>query len=125
MATTSKQTAQETVELDGFEGHYADLDGTTVGFERYTAHQDMAPLFRGLPDDACQCPHSGYVIRGKVGFRYTDGTEETVEAGQAYVARPGHTPIFHPDTELVEFSPTGPFTATVEGVMANLSTPAP
>ena len=42
----------------------------------------LAPFFKGLPNDECQCEHMGYVIRGKVGFR-SGGSEELFEAGDA------------------------------------------
>lgn len=41
-------------------------------FETYTADADLAPLMKGLPDDRCQCPHMGYVLRGRVTFRFAD-----------------------------------------------------
>jgi hypothetical protein len=50
----------------------------------------MTPPFEGLPDYRCQSPHWGYVVKGKVGYRYAD-REEIVEAGEAYYALPGHT----------------------------------
>ena len=57
MAKASKSSASEHVEGEGFEGYYAELGGTTVGWETYTADADMTPLFVGLPDDRCQCEH--------------------------------------------------------------------
>jgi hypothetical protein len=36
--------------------------GYTVGCETYTADADLTPLFKGLPDDRCQCPHWGKTI---------------------------------------------------------------
>lgn len=51
---------------------------------------DFTPLFVGLPDDRCQCPHSGYVIDGSITIRYADGTEETCRAGDAYHWPTGH-----------------------------------
>ncbi len=30
----------------------------------------VAPLFQGLPDDRCQCPHWGYVIKGELRYRF-------------------------------------------------------
>ena len=30
------------VNVEGYEGHFADLDGYTVGFETYTADADLA-----------------------------------------------------------------------------------
>ena len=65
----------------------------------------MAPLFKGLPDDQCQCEHMGYVLKGKVGFR-TSGGEDVFEAGDAYYVGPGHTPVLYAGTEVIEFSPT-------------------
>lgn len=72
--------------MEGFEGHYENLEGGyTVGFESYSADADIGELFRGLPDDRSQCPHWGYVLDGKVTFRYA-GREETYAAGDAYYA---------------------------------------
>jgi hypothetical protein len=122
MPKTSKATASETVELEGFEAHYEKLDrGYTAAFERYTADSDPAEFFRGLPDDRCQCPHWGYVLSGRVTFRYPD-REETYEAGDAYYAPPGHTPVVFVGTELVEFSPTDGHDETTEVIVANTRT---
>ena len=54
-------------------------------FTSFLADMDPTPLFQGLPDDRCQCPHWGYVIKGKITFRFAD-REETYEAGDAYYA---------------------------------------
>ncbi len=105
--------------MEGFDGHYGELDGYTVGFESYTADADLAPFMRGLPDDRCQCPHWGYVIKGKIVFRFGD-REEVYEAGDAYYAPPGHTPVLYAGTEVVEFSPTEELNQTIEVVMRNL-----
>lgn len=121
MAKASKATAPQVEEVPGFEGRYAHLDEFTVGFETYTEDQDPAPLFVGLPDDACQCPHWGYVLRGSVSFRYSDGITEEYRAGDAYVARPGHTPLLTAGTEVVEFSPTVELDATMEVVFGNIA----
>ena len=29
----------------------------TVGFESYSEDADLAPYFKGLPNDECQCEH--------------------------------------------------------------------
>ena len=89
MPKASKATASEHETVEGYEGHFEHFDGGwTVGFEAYSQDADLAPLFKGLPDDECQCEHMGYVIRGKVGFR-SGGTEELFEAGDAYFVGPG------------------------------------
>jgi hypothetical protein len=76
-------------------------------------------LFKGLPNDQCQCEHMGYVIKGKLAFRSAEG-EETFEAGDAYYAGPGHTPILYAGTEVVEFSPTEHVGQTMEVVTKNM-----
>ena len=120
MAKLSIGTTSDHFELDGFEGHYGDIEGYTVGFERYDKDEDPAPLFAGLPDDACQCPHWGVVLEGTLVFRYTDGGEDVIKAGEAYYARPGHLPVFRAGTRVVEFSPADALTETMRVVMANL-----
>jgi hypothetical protein len=120
MAKISKETAAETMAVEGYEGHFQDLDGYTVAYEAFTADQDPAPLFRGLPDDHCQCPHWGVVVKGSLTYRYADGTSETMAAGDAYYARPGHLPLFTEGTETIEFSPTDGLQETVDQVTKNL-----
>lgn len=117
---SSKSQAAESFTAEGYEGHFADLDGYTVGFETYTAESDLAPLFKGLPDDRCQCPHWGIVLKGRVTYRYSDGSEETIGEGECYYAPPGHTPFLYPDTEVVEFSPTADLQKTIEAVTRNI-----
>ena len=46
----------------------------------------------GLPDDSCQCPHWGYVLKGELTFRFAD-REEVFEAGDAFYLPPGHVPL--------------------------------
>src|SRR5262245_9949474 len=120
MSRASRSTASQVERARGFEGRYEDLGGYVVGFESYTADQDAAALFRGLPDDACQCPHWGVVTLGRITFRFTDGTSEEYVEGDAYYARPGHTPVFTAGTEVVEFSPSAELATTMAVVMANL-----
>jgi len=122
MPKASKETASESMSLEGYEGHFEHWEGGySVGFERYTADADLAPFFVGLPDDRCQCPHWGYVLSGKVMFTYADGHSENYEAGEAYYAPPGHTPTIYAGTELVEFHPTEELAKTVEVVERNIA----
>ena len=46
MAKTSKKAAAQVESMAGFEGHYEDLGGYTVGFESYSQDVDGAPWFR-------------------------------------------------------------------------------
>ena len=120
MPKASRKTASETVQVEGYEGHIENFPGGyTVAFETYTADADLTPFFKGLPDDRCQSPHWGYVIKGKVTFK-SEGGEETFEAGDAYYAPPGHTPVLYAGTEIVEFNPTAELQQTLEVVTKNM-----
>jgi len=120
MPKTSKTTASETVEVEGYEGHIDHLDGGyTVAFETYSQDVDLSPFFEGLPDDRCQAEHWGYVIKGKVTFKSPTG-DETFQTGDAYYVPPGHTPVLYAGTEVVEFSPTAELARTMEVVSRNM-----
>jgi mannose-6-phosphate isomerase-like protein (cupin superfamily) len=120
MPKTSKATAPHHEDMGVMEGHYAELDRYTVGFETFREDADATPLFRGLPDDRCQSPHWGYVVRGKVIFHFADRSE-IYETGDAYYAPPGHIPVVSAGTELVEFSDTTEFGRTVEAIGRNMA----
>jgi hypothetical protein len=120
MPSVSKDNAATKVTWDGVDIDHADLEaGYAVCFERHTADADLAPLFRGLPEDRAQLPRWGYVIEGRIGFRFTD-REETFEAGEAYYVGAGHTPVHYAGTEIVEFSPTAILNETIPVVLRNL-----
>ena len=120
MAKISKDTATDVMAVHGYEGHFEDLGGYTVAYEAFTSDQDPAPLFQGLPGDHCQCPHWGVVTKGEMTYRYSDGTSETITAGEAYYAKPGHLPLFTAGTETIEFSPSDGLAETVAVVTKNV-----
>ncbi len=120
MRSATMETAPMGVTTDGFAVTGAHLDGGySVCFERHSADADLAPLFAGLPEDRCQLPRWGYVLRGRIGFRF-DEREETYGAGEAYYVAPGHTPVYYAGTEIVEFSPTEVLAQTIPVVIDNL-----
>jgi hypothetical protein len=88
-------------EFGEFEGSGVDLVRGELG-----PGADTTPLLEGLEDDLCQVPHWGYVVDGRITVRYTDGTEEVNEAGEAIHWPPGHT-IYTEDESatLILFSP--------------------
>jgi hypothetical protein len=88
-----------------------------VELEQFPAGLDTAPLLKGLPGDACPCPHWGYVFSGRFTVRYADH-EETIGAGDAFYLQPGHVPVFLEDTEMLELSPPKELAAVVEHVNA-------
>jgi hypothetical protein len=120
MPKTSRETAERVQDMGVMEGRYSELGGYTVGFETFREDADAAPVFRGLPDDRCQCPHWGYVIAGRLTLRYADH-DEVYEAGDAYVAPPGHLPLVAAGTQVVEFSPTEELARTMEVAGRNMA----
>jgi hypothetical protein len=119
MPKVSRETASEAVSLEGLDVRVEHLDGGySVCFEKHTDDADLAELFRGLPDDRCQLPRWGYVLKGMITFRFADA-EETYVAGDAYYVPPGHTPVHYAGAEIVEFSPTDELHETIGVVMEN------
>src|SRR4051795_12359795 len=120
MPKASKDSASAHHDMGVMEGHYQELGGYTVGFETFREDADGTPLFKGLPDDRCQSPHWGYVLRRSVTFKFAD-RDEVYETGDAYYAPPGHIPVVSAGTEIVEFSPTEEYGRTMEVLTRNLS----
>jgi len=108
------------MEAPGIRLREVEWGGQTVGFTEALAQMDPAPLFVGLPDDRCQCPHWGYVIEGSVRFRFADH-EETYRAGDVYYAPPGHTPVVEAGARWVDFSPTDLWRKTAEVTARNMA----
>lgn len=105
MATFTRTNTALAVDLDGLgQQHRAEDGGMTIALENWRGGLDTAEMFADLPDGACQEPHWGYVLKGSVTMRYSDGTSETLSAGQAYYIRPGHNAHVDEDVELVEFT---------------------
>lgn len=88
---------------------------------RFPKGADAAPLLVGMPQDLCQCPHWGTVLKGSIHVRYADGREEVVRAGDVYYWPPGHTVRVDEDYEAVEFSPSGPMGEVIEHLKSKLS----
>jgi hypothetical protein len=64
MPKVSRETASETIALEGLDVQLEHLDGGySVCFESHTAAADLADLFRGLPDDRCQLPSGSRTAR--------------------------------------------------------------
>lgn len=69
------------------------------------AGTDIAPLLKGLKDDACQAPHWGYMLSGEVVVTYTDGKVETCKQNDLFYWPPGHSVRVVRDAEVILFSP--------------------
>lgn len=109
----------------GYEGRFAQWGRYAVAFETIPSGSDFGPLLKGLPGDACQCPHWGYCFTGSFVVHYTDGEEETVRSGEAYSMRPGHRPVYVENTETLEFSPHDELEKVMEVVARNMQAAEP
>jgi hypothetical protein len=103
---------------DIYETKQTQWGGFIVSFEKALKDADITPFLKGLPDNMDQCPHWGYIFKGKMTVRYKDH-EEAINEGQAYYLAPGHTVIVKKGTELIEFSPKEELEKTMTVVMKN------
>jgi hypothetical protein len=69
------------------------------------AGMDIAPLLKGLADDACQAPHWGYMLSGEVVVTYTNGKVDTCKENDLFYWPPGHSVRVVKDAEVILFSP--------------------
>jgi hypothetical protein len=107
-------------QLGDYEGRMAEFGAYTANFEQIPAGMGGPELFKGLPDDACQCEHWGYLFDGRFRVTYTEGPAEEVTAGEAYYMRPGHVFEAIEPCRTVEFSPTDELQRTIEQIGKNM-----
>jgi hypothetical protein len=119
MPKVSKESAAHVDDFGRGEDRHEELDGYTVSFVTVREEVDLAPLLKGLPDDECQCPHWGYLFKGRLTTRF-GGREEVVEAGNAFYIPPGHTQAADGGSEFVVFSPTEELRVTEEAIARNM-----
>ena len=65
MPKTSKATAPDGQEFPVGHERTDQLDGYTVGFVTLDEAHDLAPMLAVLPTGRCECPHWGYVTKGR------------------------------------------------------------
>jgi hypothetical protein len=104
---------------DVYETRAVEWGGFNVSFEKALADMDTTPFFKGLPDNSDQCPHWGFVLKGKIVVHYKDH-EETIKAGEAYYLAPGHNALVTKGTEVIEFSPKSELDKSIAVAMKNL-----
>lgn len=121
MPKLNKSTAQMHMTIPGYTDAYEQQIGDWyVSMESTLADLDMAPLFKGSPDDLCQASHVGYVLKGKFGVRHPDGSEEIFEAGDAFVLEPGHIPLQYEGSEFIAFTPAADAKEQAAVMMPNM-----
>jgi mannose-6-phosphate isomerase-like protein (cupin superfamily) len=115
MPKVSKDTASIVKDFGLAEDRSEDLDDYTVSFVTIKETHDLAPILKSLPTGDCQCPHWGYVFRGRMTVQYGDH-EEAFEAGDAYYMPPGHAPAAEAGSEFVMISPAKEFAELQTGI---------
>ncbi|MFN2582740.1 MAG: cupin domain-containing protein [Candidatus Dormibacteria bacterium] len=125
MGKAHKETAPVAVDMPTYTARVIDLgDNFTVAFETIREDRDTSPIFKGLPDDRCPCPHWGLVVSGNMTLRYADH-DETFEAGDVYYSPAGHLPFCTAGTELITFSPTDEINKVNAVIARNMAHLAP
>lgn len=86
--------------------------GNVNGFDKISGEYftlasgvNTAPLFEGLEGNLCQCPHWGFVLKGRLTTVDALGTRETVNENDLFYWPPGHNVQVDADAEIVMFSP--------------------
>ena len=110
------------MQVDGIETRGLTSGDVTMRHIDLPAGVDFTPLFKGLPDDLCQCPHWGCVTQGSITVRYGDGTEETTRAGELYYWPGGHTGWTDEGVTFIEFSPTHAIGPVLEHLASQFAT---
>jgi hypothetical protein len=102
-----KLSTRDTVQVDMGPGSEAAAELGEYKVSYVTVHQDtdLTPLLQGLPNDECGCPHWGYVVAGRMWWRFGDH-EESHGPGDAFFVPGGHTSGADAGSTFVIFSPT-------------------
>lgn len=111
------------IEMDEYEGRMTQMGDLVVAFESMPAQFPPVPeaIWRGLPDDHCQCDHWGYVFSGSMRVMLSDGSEFVVGAGEAYHLPPGHRTQTIEAVQLIEFSPHDEHARTMAQIARNVA----
>lgn len=119
---TVAKDALPVVSMGPYQAQWAQWEGYAMAFERvpggFPPGGDVA--WQGLPNDLCQCPHWGYLLKGKALLRLADGSETTINGGDLYYCPPGHKLYAIEDFENIEFNPAKEAQATIEAFSSNI-----
>lgn len=115
----SKEDLPITMEMEGATLREIEWGDIHVEYGSFSKEFDVTPFLKGLPDDRCQCPHWGYLMKGKITVKYKDH-EEVIKAGDSYYMAPGHIGVIGAGAEYVEFSPKEEYKLTAQAIMRNM-----
>jgi len=91
-----------------------------VGYTSTKGPTDASATYAGLPGGVCQCPHYGYVFKGRIRCIYpgTDWPDEVAEAGDVYFFRAGHHLKYDEATDAFELNPADALQVLMDNVEA-------
>ena len=112
MTSVRREEMQVRMEGDGLAFRTTEIGGQTMARVTLPKGTDLGSALKGLPEDSCQCPHWGYMIKGSLQMRTTTG-DHVYEAGDAFYWAPGHVPVALEDCEYVDISPTDQLEAVI------------
>ncbi len=93
MISITREDLPIAMNMGGLELRFPAVDNTILSFYQIPRSTDFASLLKGLPGDMCQCPHWGYLLKGKM-LVHTQAGQATVKTGQVFYMTPGHVPGF-------------------------------
>src|ERR1051326_5214595 len=95
MPKFSKETAADVREFGPVTDRRQEMNGYTVEFVSFGADADLDGPLQALPGGACQCPHWGYVIAGRMRL-FPPTTKRSTRPGTRYTNRPDIGPTSTP-----------------------------
>jgi hypothetical protein len=120
MTGTTWEETPVGMEAEGVEIRMTEIGGgMTAAFLRFSKGTDMGDVLKGMPDDLCQCPHWGFMFKGRVKLRTKHG-DEFYEAGQAFYMSPGHAPEALEDCELLDISPSDQWNELIDHIKTRM-----
>ena len=102
-------------------GDASDYGSLAAEYFSLGAGTDIAPLLKGLDDDACHAPHWGFMISGEVVLAYTDGSQETYAGDDLFYWPPGHSVRVVKDAEVILFSPQVEHAEVMDHMIATMA----
>ena len=109
--------------MGGYKGQWVEWADHALAFEvvpkGFPPGGDKA--FDGLPENLCQCPHWGYLLKGKAQLTLADGRQFIINEGDLYYAPPGHQIYALEDFENIEFNPAEAARKTMEAFGSNIA----
>jgi hypothetical protein len=101
-------------------GDVRGYSGISGEYFTLSAGVDTTPLFHGLEGDLCQCPHWGFVLRGRLTTTDAGGMSETVSANDLFYWPAGHNVRVEEDAEIIMFSPQQEHSRVIEHMIAKV-----